>query len=118
MTIWPILRPLELFYGHLVYFVLIWYIFPRFGILDQEKSGNPAPESENYIQKLLPTYICNMWLTHQGMYVCMYYIKMPFLSIVWRIVFIIGSISAKFYYIYHVQVQFLSFPYCRAAFLR
>jgi hypothetical protein len=22
--------------------VLIWYIFPRFGILCQEKSGNPA----------------------------------------------------------------------------
>jgi hypothetical protein len=22
--------------------VVIWYIFPRFGILDQEKSGNPA----------------------------------------------------------------------------
>jgi hypothetical protein len=41
MTIWIILRPLEIFYGHLVYFVVIWYIFPRFGILDQEKSGNP-----------------------------------------------------------------------------
>jgi hypothetical protein len=35
MTIWSILRPLEIFYGHLVY-------FPRFGILYQEKSGNPA----------------------------------------------------------------------------
>jgi hypothetical protein len=22
--------------------VVIWYIFPRFGILDQEKSGNPG----------------------------------------------------------------------------
>jgi hypothetical protein len=42
MTIWPILRPLQIFYGHLIYFVAIWYIFPRFGILDQEKSGNPA----------------------------------------------------------------------------
>jgi hypothetical protein len=43
-----------LFYGHLEYFtviwdiswpfdngVVIWYIFPRFGILCQEKSGNP-----------------------------------------------------------------------------
>jgi hypothetical protein len=42
-------------YGHLEYFrviwyilwpfgnvVVIWYIFPRFGILCQEKSGNPA----------------------------------------------------------------------------
>jgi hypothetical protein len=28
MTVWSILRPLEIFYGHLVYFVVIWYIFP------------------------------------------------------------------------------------------
>jgi hypothetical protein len=41
MTIWSILRPLEIFYGHLVYFVVVWYIFPSFGILYQEKSGNP-----------------------------------------------------------------------------
>jgi hypothetical protein len=33
---------LEIFYGHLVYFVVIWYSFPRFGTMDQEKSGNPA----------------------------------------------------------------------------
>jgi hypothetical protein len=26
--------------GHLVYFVLIWYIFPRFGILYQENLAN------------------------------------------------------------------------------
>jgi membrane protein insertase Oxa1/YidC/SpoIIIJ len=38
---WPILLPLEIF-------MAIWYIlwsfgiFPRFGILFQEKSGNPA----------------------------------------------------------------------------
>jgi hypothetical protein len=42
MTISFILRPLEIFYGHLVHFVVIWYNFPRFGILDQEKSGNPG----------------------------------------------------------------------------
>jgi hypothetical protein len=43
-----------IFYGHLEYFtviwyilwpfgnvVVIWYIFPRFGLLCQEKSGNP-----------------------------------------------------------------------------
>jgi hypothetical protein len=34
MTIWSILWPLEIFYGHLVYFVVIWYIFPHFVILD------------------------------------------------------------------------------------
>jgi hypothetical protein len=42
MTIWSFLRPLEIFYDHLVYFMVIWYIFPRFGISYQEKSGNPA----------------------------------------------------------------------------
>jgi hypothetical protein len=48
MTIWSILRPLEIFYGHLVYFVVFWYIFPRFGILDQEKSGNTERELETH----------------------------------------------------------------------
>jgi hypothetical protein len=37
----------EIFYGHLVYFVVIWYIFPRVGILYQEISGSPAVESQN-----------------------------------------------------------------------
>jgi hypothetical protein len=45
----------DIFYGHLEYFtvvwyilwlfgnvVVIWYIFPSFGILCQEKSGNPG----------------------------------------------------------------------------
>jgi hypothetical protein len=35
MTIWYILWP----FGNLV---LIWNIYPRFGILCQEKSGNPV----------------------------------------------------------------------------
>jgi hypothetical protein len=46
MTIWSILRPLEIFHVHLVYFVVIWYIFPCFGILYQEKSGNPGSQAE------------------------------------------------------------------------
>jgi hypothetical protein len=46
MTIWSILRPSEIFCGHLVItYVVIWYIFPRFGIFDQEKSGNPGGTS-------------------------------------------------------------------------
>jgi hypothetical protein len=44
MTIWSILLLLEMVYGHLVYFVVIWYIFSRFGILYQEKSGNPESQ--------------------------------------------------------------------------
>jgi hypothetical protein len=58
-VIWHISWPLGIFYGHLVYcmatwyilwpfgnVVVIWYIFPRFGTLCQEKSGNPAPHSK------------------------------------------------------------------------
>jgi hypothetical protein len=33
------------FFGHSGYFTIIWYIFPRFGILCQEKSGNPGTNS-------------------------------------------------------------------------
>jgi hypothetical protein len=35
-----------IFYGLLVCFMAIWYIFPRFGKLCQDKSGNPASESQ------------------------------------------------------------------------
>jgi hypothetical protein len=53
MTIWSILRPLEIFYSHLVYFVLIWYISPRFGILYQEeKSGNPGHLSVEVLSQM------------------------------------------------------------------
>jgi hypothetical protein len=47
IIIWSFLRPLEIFYGHLVYFVVNWYISPRFGILHQEKSGNPGEEGRS-----------------------------------------------------------------------
>jgi hypothetical protein len=40
MENWYILWPWGLFYDHLVYFVAICY--SRFGMLYQEKSGNPA----------------------------------------------------------------------------
>jgi hypothetical protein len=41
MLIWNILRSFGIFYGHLVGNVLvIRYIFPRLGLLCQEKSGN------------------------------------------------------------------------------
>jgi hypothetical protein len=41
MDTWSIWWSFVIFYGHLVQFVVIWYIFPRFGILYQEKSGDP-----------------------------------------------------------------------------
>jgi hypothetical protein len=54
MDTWSILRSSVIFNGHSEQFVVIWYIFPRFGILYQEKSGNPghlgkvAPEAETF----------------------------------------------------------------------
>jgi hypothetical protein len=42
MAIWNILRPFGTFCDHLVHFVLLWYIFSGFGILYQQKSGNPV----------------------------------------------------------------------------
>jgi hypothetical protein len=40
-----ILQPFYIFCGRLVYFVVVCYIFPRVGILCQEKSGNPDAEN-------------------------------------------------------------------------
>jgi hypothetical protein len=42
MAIWNILWILGIFYDYLAHFVFIWYIFSGFGIMYQEKSGNPA----------------------------------------------------------------------------
>jgi hypothetical protein len=58
VDIWYILWIFGIFCGYLVYFVdiwyilwifgifrVFWYIFPRFGKLHHEKSGNPALET-------------------------------------------------------------------------
>jgi hypothetical protein len=42
LVIWNILRPLGIFKGHLVILYTFGIFFPRFGILCQEKSGNPG----------------------------------------------------------------------------
>jgi hypothetical protein len=39
------LRNFWIFYDHWVHFVIIWYIFFGFGIMYQEKSGNPGCEA-------------------------------------------------------------------------
>jgi hypothetical protein len=43
MAICTTLQTFGIFYDHLLYFVFIWYIFPGFGTMYQEKSGNPDP---------------------------------------------------------------------------
>jgi hypothetical protein len=65
MTIWSILRPLEMqFYGHLVYFMVIWYISPPFWYFVPRKIWQPwsLPEEvclkrENLFQ-LISTLFC------------------------------------------------------------
>jgi ABC-type polysaccharide/polyol phosphate export permease len=42
MAIWNNLGSFWIFYDLMVHFVFIWYIFSGFGIMYQEKSGNPA----------------------------------------------------------------------------
>jgi hypothetical protein len=46
MAIWNTLWKFGTFYDHLVRFVFIGYICSGFGIMYQEKSGNPAQESK------------------------------------------------------------------------
>jgi hypothetical protein len=41
MAIWNILWRFGIFYAHLVHFVFVWYGFSGFGVMYQEKSGNP-----------------------------------------------------------------------------
>jgi hypothetical protein len=38
------MEDVSIIYAHLEYFVAIWFIFPLFGKLYQEKSGNPDPD--------------------------------------------------------------------------
>jgi hypothetical protein len=54
INIWSISRPFDICYSYLFYFVVIWYIFPRFGILYQEKSGNLG--SDAYLWKMQSRY--------------------------------------------------------------
>jgi hypothetical protein len=42
MAIWNMLWTFGIFYDHLVHLAFIWYIFLGFGIVYQEKSGNPG----------------------------------------------------------------------------
>jgi hypothetical protein len=54
MAIWYVLWPFGTFLGHLVQFMVIWYIFSHFGMLNQEKSGNPGCSFGR--QKLQPKF--------------------------------------------------------------
>jgi hypothetical protein len=53
-AIWCILKPFDIIFGHLIYVVVILYIFPVFGMLYQEKSG--SPDAEKRFLLLLTNY--------------------------------------------------------------
>jgi hypothetical protein len=53
MAIWNIIWRFGIFYDHLVQFVCIhsaWYIFSDFGIMYQEKSGDPEQQPDDGIR--------------------------------------------------------------------
>jgi hypothetical protein len=51
------LRSLDIFYGPWVQFVKIWYMFSRFGMLYQAKSGNPAPDMRSVVENGVFLYL-------------------------------------------------------------
>jgi hypothetical protein len=51
IVICNILQPVGILSGHLIDFTVVWYVFPRFGMLHQEKSGNPVPCALSTLQK-------------------------------------------------------------------
>jgi hypothetical protein len=48
-----ILRPFGILYGYLEYFVVIWHNFHNFGLMFQEKTGNPDRKYRCLSNKLL-----------------------------------------------------------------
>jgi hypothetical protein len=63
-----IFRPFDICYGDLVYFVVIGYIFTRFGKLYPKKSGNPNQSvdlfTENDVECLLSSLQTSSTYTH------------------------------------------------------
>jgi hypothetical protein len=59
------LRPIGIVYAYWVYFKVIWYIFPNFGMLYQEKSGNPAEREPTSFARL---HLVRLIVTHQCPY--------------------------------------------------
>jgi hypothetical protein len=49
LAYWNILKQFGIFYGRLVYLVVIGYIHTHFGMLHQGKSGNPGRDVQNYV---------------------------------------------------------------------
>jgi hypothetical protein len=74
-AILSISRPKSRFYGQLVEFVVLWYIFTRYGMLYREKSGNPDFEIKNcqsfatncFLHPTKPVTFTNWLIPHAGL---------------------------------------------------
>jgi hypothetical protein len=70
IVLWSVLRQFDICYGHSVYFGLVWYISPVFGMFYKVKSGNTVdhPNGRNFQTKTfnccrsIATLPCCMWL--------------------------------------------------------
>jgi hypothetical protein len=61
MDFWSILHPFDIFYGRLVYFVVIWYILWTFGILYQENLATLLISKGNYCRLSSSFYWSYIW---------------------------------------------------------
>jgi hypothetical protein len=59
MALLSILRPIVIFYGHLVHFVDIWYVFPRFWYVVPRKIWQPCSVDSLSI----PAFTQDVWPT-------------------------------------------------------
>jgi hypothetical protein len=51
------LHPYDIYYGNLVHLLVVWYIFYRFGMLWQEKYGNPVLGQSSALLPSFPSKI-------------------------------------------------------------
>jgi positive regulator of sigma E activity len=66
-AIWCILRLFGIFCGYLFYFVVIWYIFPRFGMLYQKNLATRVGEVKKIFIEFIHSFgslapICSHYL--------------------------------------------------------
>jgi hypothetical protein len=71
MDIWSILWPFDIFYGHLIYLMVTWYIFSRFGMfyqknlatLDVNSGSTPAAKANKFLsgcRNVLTAFHCRL----------------------------------------------------------
>jgi hypothetical protein len=72
MAISKFLQTFGIFYDHLVHFVSIGYIFSGFGIMYQEKSGNPTIPYHGAVEQGMFSNIKKCVLNRAGPIFCIF----------------------------------------------